>query len=368
MRKKIIVMLLAALTVSTITGCGKTDKMEFKNSDIVASVGDIKIDYATVCTYAKLMESEAYSYMKDNIGEEESPFGVWDMPMKEESGFDTYGEQFEAETLDSIKSMLLSELHMKDYDVEFTDEDKENCEKAVEDLIKYTNADTLKAMHANKESLINALRLITIETRVKAEVLYDSKDEIDEEVSTKDSQQTTYQYTVVRRVSDPNADQTAKDILKDVKDGKDLHETAESKGSIPYTVSYTTAKPEYEDNDREVMKHAMKLKDKEVKAFNLSNGDIAIIKMMAVDDKLSTEMKKEQILNERRNKYYEDLVSDWMKTDKPDVNMDAWDSMKIDDMVVFKTMKNEEEDTQVTKAENAAQNKPESDTKKEENN
>lgn len=207
--KKLGITALAAVLVVSAAGCGKKEEKVYKNSDIVMSVKDkngdkLKIDYATACTYLRIMQAEAYSYMsslssQSNAGASDD---VWSEAVPgDDAEYDTYGEQFKGESLDTLKTMILSEANQDEYNVEFTDEDQEKCDEVAKKFMQDNSDQSAEAMHASEKSVSNVLRLWTIEERVRAQIIK----EADTEVTDEEAGQTTFNYAIVykKEVDDP---------------------------------------------------------------------------------------------------------------------------------------------------------------------
>ena len=197
MRKFNIIAAITILSASMLTGCGKEVK-EYNDSYIVASVknGDSKLDYATASTYLRIMQAQTYDYAQNQLEEEETTSDdIWNSPLSkdDDSKYDTYGEQFKGEALSDLETMLISEEKSEDYNVEFTDNDKKRCDEIADTFIEKTGADAVGAMHASKESVVNMLKLMTYESRVKEKIQKEADLNIDED----EYNQTTFSYTTV---------------------------------------------------------------------------------------------------------------------------------------------------------------------------
>ena len=174
MRKFNIIAIAAALTASMFSGCG-TATEKFEPDYIIASIkdSDVKLDYATANTYVRIMQAETYDYAQGVMKEDETPSDdIWSevLTEKTENGYQTYGEVFKDETLDNLKSMLVSEEHMGDYNITFTDDEQERWNTVADDFVEKTDDAALEAMHADKASIVNTLRLMAIQDRVKTKI------------------------------------------------------------------------------------------------------------------------------------------------------------------------------------------------------
>ena len=142
MRKFNIIAIVTALAASTLAGCGTANtKIDFDPDHIIASIkdSDVKLDYATANTYVRIMQAETYDYAQGVMEEDETPSDdIWSevLTEKTENGYQTYGEVFKDETLDNLKTMLVSEEHMDDYNITFTDDEQERWNTVADDFVE----------------------------------------------------------------------------------------------------------------------------------------------------------------------------------------------------------------------------------------
>ena len=337
--KKLGITALAAVLVVSAAGCGKKEEKVYKNSDIVMSVKDkngdkLKIDYATACTYLRIMQAEAYSYMsslssQSNAGASDD---VWSEAVPgDDAEYDTYGEQFKGESLDTLKTMILSEANQDEYDVEFTDEDQEKCDEAAKKFMQDNSDQSAEAMHASEKSVSNVLRLWTIEERVRAQIIK----EADTEVTDEEAGQTTFNYAIVYKKEVDDPEKKAKELVDDMKDSTDFETAASNAELTAQTVTFTTNDPEYDDYDKTMIENAEKLKDGECNTYENKDGNIVVLYMKAVNDEEATESQKDSIISQRKSDLYEDTIDEWKDDSQVIVNKMAWESIKTDKNEVF---------------------------------
>lgn len=337
--KKLGITALAAVLVVSAAGCGKKEEKVYKNSDIVMSVKDkngdkLKIDYATACTYLRIMQAEAYSYMsslssQSNAGASDD---VWSEAVPgDDAEYDTYGEQFKGESLDTLKTMILSEANQDEYDVKFTDEDQEKCDEAAKKFMQDNSDQSAEAMHASEKSVSNVLRLWTIEERVRAQIIK----EVDTEVTDKEAAQTTFNYAIVYKKEVDDPEKKAKELVDAMKDSPDFETAASNAKLTAQTVTFTTNDPEYDDYDKTMIENAEKLKDGECDTYENKDGNIVVLYMKAVNDEEATKSQKDSIISQRKSDLYEDTIDGWKDDSQVTVNKMAWESIKTDKNEVF---------------------------------
>lgn len=347
-KKKVMAVLLSAvIAASVFTGCGTDKTKDYKNTDTVMFIDkNNKIDYATACTYTRMMQAETYSYMQSMLQQFNSSatdVDMWSQSLedtdKDSKKYKTYGEQFKGNTLDSLESLLLDKMYgSEEYDITFTDDDKKECESVADEFIEKMSKDDLKAMHTNKKTMMNVLELMTYEARVKDAI----ESGVDTEVSDDEAGQSTFSYVEIKKKDAKKKEKEIKSLIKEVKAGTDISTAASDAGFTVQSVTFTTADPEYDEYGKEMLKRVSKMKDGECDSYKDAKGNTIILYMQNVNDESATETKKDDIISDRKDKAYDDKLDEWKDKKKITVNKDAWNSIKTDKNEVFQRMETEE--------------------------
>ena len=378
-KKKVMAILLStAIAASTFIGCGADKTKDYKDTDTVMFIDkDNKIDYATACTYTRMMQAETYSYMQSMLqrfNSSAADVDMWSQSLEDtdedskkyktygeqfkgnildalasllqdklydskEYEYKTYGEQFKGNILDALASLLLDKLYgSKEYEVTFTDDDKKECESVADEFIEKMSKDDLKAMHASKKTIMNVLELMTYETRVKNAI----ESDVDTKVSDDEAGQSTFSYVEIKKKDAKKKEKKIKSLIKKVEAGTDISTAASDAGFTAQSVTFTTADPEYDEYGKEMLKKVSKMKDGECDSYKDAKGNTIILYMQSVNDQSATETKKDDIISDRKDKAYEDKLDEWKDKKKVTINKDAWNSIKTDKNEVFQRMETEE--------------------------
>lgn len=347
-KKKVMAILLStAIAASTFIGCGTDKAKDYKDTDTVMFIDkDNKIDYATACTYTRMMQAETYSYMQSMLqrfNSSAADVDMWSQSLEDtdedSKKYKTYGEQFKGNILDALASLLLDKLYgSKEYEVTFTDDDKKECESVADEFIEKMSKDDLKAMHASKKTMMNVLELMTYETRVKNAI----ESDVDTKVSDDEAGQSTFSYVEIKKKDAKKKEKKIKSLIKKVEAGTDISTAASDAGFTAQSVTFTTADPEYDEYGKEMLKKVSKMKDGECDSYKDAKGNTIILYMQSVNDQSATETKKDDIISDRKDKAYEDKLDEWKDKKKVTINKDAWNSIKTDKNEVFQRMETEE--------------------------
>ena len=378
-KKKVMAILLStAIAASTFIGCGTDKPKDYKDTDTVMFIDkDNKIDYATACTYTRMMQAETYSYMQSMLqrfNSSAADVDMWSQSLEDtdedskkyktygeqfrgnildalasllqdklydskEYEYKTYGEQFKGNILDALASLLLDKLYgSKEYEVTFTDDDKKECESVADEFIEKMSKDDLKAMHASKKTMMNVLELMTYEARVKNAI----ESDVDTKVSDDEAGQSTFSYVEIKKKDAKKKEKKIKSLIKKVEAGTDISTAASDAGFTAQSVTFTTADPEYDEYGKEMLKKVSKMKDGECDSYKDAKGNTIILYMQSLNDQSATETKKDDIISDRKDKAYEDKLDEWKDKKKVTINKDAWNSIKTDKNEVFQRMETEE--------------------------
>ena len=347
-KKKVMAILLSTvIAASTFIGCGADKAKDYKDTDTVMFIDkDNKIDYATACTYTRMMQAETYSYMQSMLqrfNSSATDVDMWSQSLEDtdedSKKYKTYGEQFKGNILDALASLLLDKLYgSKEYEVTFTDDDKKECESVADEFIEKMSKDDLKAMHASKKTMMNVLELMTYETRVKNAI----ESDVDTKVSDDEAGQSTFSYVEIKKKDAKKKEKKIKSLIKKVEAGTDISTAASDAGFTAQNVTFTTADPEYDEYGKEMLKKVSKMKDGECDSYKDAKGNTIILYMQSVNDQSATETKKDDIISDRKDKAYEDKLDEWKDKKKVTINKDVWNSIKTDKNEVFQRMETEE--------------------------
>lgn len=347
-KKKVMAILLStAIAASTFIGCGADKAKDYKDTDTVMFIDkDNKVDYATACTYTRMMQAETYSYMQSMLqrfNSSAADVDMWSQSLEDtdedSKKYKTHGEQFKGNILDALASLLLDKLYgSKEYEVTFTDDDKKECESVADEFIEKMSKDDLKAMHASKKTMMNVLELMTYETRVKNAI----ESDVDTKVSDDEAGQSTFSYVEIKKKDAKKKEKKIKSLIKKVEAGTDISTAASDAGFTAQSVTFTTADPEYDEYGKEMLKKVSKMKDGECDSYKDAKGNTIILYMQSVNDQSATETKKDDIISDRKDKAYEDKLDEWKDKKKVTINKDAWNSIKTDKNEVFQRMETEE--------------------------
>lgn len=125
MKKRIAIFVTAmAMAATAVTGCGN----KVDNDAVVMTVGEDKVTLGVANFFARYQQAMAEAQYGMYMGEQ-----MWETKVTDS---ETMEENMKKGILEDLKSMYVLEDHMKDFNVELTDEEKDKIAAAAKDFVK----------------------------------------------------------------------------------------------------------------------------------------------------------------------------------------------------------------------------------------
>ena len=319
--KKRIALVMTALTLTAgmLTGCGKTVD---KNA-VTATVNGDEITLGTANFYARyhqaMFETQYGAYLGENI---------WGTMADEEKNME---ESTKDSVMESLKQMYVLEDHMEDYGIEITDEEKAKIEEASKKFMEANSKEVNEVISADEETVSRILTLITIEDKMRDEIIKD----VDQDVADEDAAQKSMEYVFfsTSKTNDEGQSQEmsdeekaevktkAEEYIQGAKTAEDLKAYTEEAGYTLLTKSFDS---EDIDPSEEMIKAADQLKEGEFTEVIETETGYYVAKLTSEFDPEATELEKKNIVLDRQNEKYTEVVDGFMKDAKIDVNEKEW--------------------------------------------
>ncbi len=342
MKKRLSMIAAAALTAAmTLNGCGL---VSLNPDEVVIKVDDSEITADAANFYARYTQAQYETYFGAYMGSD-----MWDT--KADKG-KTYEESVKSSVQDELKKMLVTELHMKDYNVVLSDAEKEVIRKTVKEFDEDNSLENKEKIMADKEAVERMLTLMAVEQKVRTAVQKDTDRNVsDEEAAQKKMNYVLFSYQKESDDAESEAAEMtdeekaavkakAEGFAKSAKeDSKKFAELAKEQGEESQEATFDA---ETEAPDADLVKAADALeKDEVTNVIETDNGCYVAV-VTSLMDKDATESKKKEIITERENELYTEVTDKWLKEAKISVNKKAWE--KIDFNALGVTMKQAEKE------------------------
>lgn len=329
--------LIVVLGTTSLAGCGKS----LDGTKIAAACGDDKITLGTANMMLRMTQAQMASYYSMFGG---STAGIWDQ--KGEDG-KTYGENTKDDMMDQIHNMVLLKQHAKDYGVTITEDEQKKIEEAAKKFMDDNDADTIAKLAVSQSDIETILEFYTYQ-----EKMYDPMT-ADVDTNVEDSEAAQSKITVCQISTAGTQDEKGKTVEltdEEKQAKKDQAQAVLDKVNAqedPAAADMDALAKEVDENLTASTKtfgsDDTALDDKLKEAVkSLTDGQVApeviegedayyVARMDATFDEDATQSKKESIITERKQKAYNNLLEEWGKDTKIDVDKKVWKKVTLTD-------------------------------------
>ena len=268
---------------------------------------------------------------------------------------------------EDLQKLYLLKAHMEEYGISISEDEEAALAKAVDNFIADNSKAAIRQIGAeNKENAIEMLRLRTIEKKMRDRIIQDA----DTTVSDEEAAQRTFSYLQISTAAhtDENNNQVEyteeeKAGLKTVAEGiaassPETFETAVTdSGYTLNTASYGSAEDENASMDKAVLEAADALTEGQISGVVETDSAYYVLRLDKAFDEEATASKREELIKEKQENYYTDVIDGWKDESKWEINESEWEKVTFEEY--FKLP--EEEDTESlseesTESGNAAEN------------
>lgn len=345
-------MLAITLGAASLTGCGQGKVIDGTAEAIVVNDESVNLGVANfMIRYQQAMMVSYYTM----FGQDTSR--IWDTQAEE----GTYGESFKKDMLESIQKLYLLKEHAKDYDVVLSEDEIAKADAAADEFIAANDESVLKSLGVTKEDISTVLQLYTYQNKMYDPMVADT----DTEVSDDEAAQTSITYVrVSTQGTGTDADGNTVDLTDEEKAAKKdqaqqvLDHILASEDAAEADVNaiaqgidenLSASARSYGSDDTtldEVLKTAAAdLKDGEVNPEVLEGSDgYYVLRLDKTFDEEKTEQKKQEIVNQRKQERYNEILQGWFDEAKTSTTK-AWDEIEVKDAEAYTLKQAASEDT-----------------------
>lgn len=340
MKKRIAIFVTAmAMAATTVAGCSN----KIDRDAVVVTVDEDKVTLGVANFFARYQQAMAEAQYGMYMGE-----NMWESKVTES---ETLEDDMKKRILESLKMMYVLEDHMKDYNVELTEEENSKIAAAARDFVKENKDKVRDLVSGDEETVKRVLTLITIQEKMRAAMVADvDKNVSDEEAAQKSMQYVFFSFktTAADGTSSTMTDEekaqlktTAEQFIEGAKTAADFEAYAKDAG---YTATKKAFDSEETSPSEDLIKAADKLKEGEVTGVIETSTGYYVAKVTSLFDKEATENKKKAIVKERENAKYTELAEGLLKNAKITVDDKQWGKVSFTKQRV--SLKATEEKTQ----------------------
>ena len=328
--KKAIALMLtvAALTGFTLSGCGN----KINEDATFATLGDTTITMGVANFYAKYQQAMYDSFYMPYFGE-----NMWESDLYGTGS--TLTQSVKTDVAEDLQEMYLLQAHMEDYDIALTEDEEAAITKAVDDFLAENSKDAIEQVGAeNRENVETILRLKTIASKMHARIIEDA----DAEVTDEEAAQRTISYVQIDTTGyyddESNYVEYTEDEKAELKEAavaiaraEDFDTAVTDAGYTVSTASYGSAEDEDATLDAAVLEEADKLQEGQVSGIVETDSAYYVIRLDSAYDEEATASKKEKMISQKQEDYYDDILDGWKEEAEWKINEDEWEKVTFED-------------------------------------
>lgn len=335
----------AALAGIVLGGCGDT----IDRNAVFATLNDTTITMGVANFCAKYQQATYDSFYTAYFGED-----MWSQDLYGNGS--TLEQDVKTDVAETLEDMYLLKSHMGDYGVELTEEEKKAVEKAADDFLADNSKEAIKQVGGeNREDIIEVLTLYTIQSKMRKSI----EDEAKVEVTDEEAAQRSFSYVTISTTGTYDdegnqveyTDEEKADLKKKAEDislAEDFEKAVTDAGYTVSTESYGSAEDTDASLNEIVLQAADKLKEGEVSPVVETDNGYYVLRLDKEHDEEATKDKKEELLSQKKQEYYDDILSGWRDEAKWEINQKEWEKVTFEDRFAAKA---EETDTQTPEEE-----------------
>lgn len=352
--KRITALFVSMITaVSLLAGCGGVDK-----DKTVATLNGEPVKLGIANFAVRLQQANADDFYRQLFGDT-----VWTSDMY--GSGTTMEESFKEDAITSIQEMYTLQLHMEDYGISVSDEEKAAITAAAETFMSDNSQDAIDALGATQEIVEEYLTLTTIQSKMREAIVA----EADTEVSDEEAKTSSYSYVAfsessmtgvvgVDSTESVEGTESTEDAAAEVKEKAEefaeaiktesLEDAAEAYG---YNVNTATFTQDGEGTDEDLFAAIKDLKEGETTGAVETENGYFVARIDSELDEEATEKTRQTLISERQDDFYEETLAGWKESDEWKLDEGVWKAVSFDNL--FTTV--EESTETVNATENATE-------------
>lgn len=320
--------LAGVLSASMLTGCGS-----LKEDEIVVTIGEDQITAGMANFYARMQQAQYETYyagMMGTTGED-----MWEQTVDEKGT--TFEKSVKDGLLTTLENMYLIEQHAEEYGVVVSDEEIAKIQDATKKFEDDNALEDKEAVSGKKQYVEEFLRMATIQKKMEKAM----KSGVNEEVSDEEAAQKSMKYVFLPFTK---ADEEGKQVdltdeekveikeqMKTFVDNLNASETKNLEAAAAeagYEVQSATFDAETTSPDANLVKAVDALAaDGEITGVIESDYGVFVGQLTSFLDREATDQKKLNIIEERKQAQFDDLLETWRKETKIEENKKVWDQI-----------------------------------------
>ena len=322
-KKLAAVLLTAVLAAGTFAGCGidpDAVAVTIGGGEDTLSLGYVNF----VAKYTQAAYDLTYrSYMGDDM---------WSQDLNGTGN--TFEEDVKSDVMDSLQEEYLLMQHAGDYGIELTEEETAAIQEAADQFMADNDEDAMDQMGATSEYVRTMLTYQTYANRVSEAIRAQAQPTVTEE----EARMRTFTYAYFDTTSTTDEDGTSRDMTDEEKqeqremaelltDPSNFNLGASSSGATVNTYSYNAGDT---GMDEAILSAADALNEGEVSSVIETDDGYYVIRLDSANDVEQTQTKLEELQNEQRDEYLQQVLDGWKEDTPWEVDESQWAKVVFD--------------------------------------
>ncbi|MDO4615108.1 MAG: hypothetical protein Q4B15_05705 [Lachnospiraceae bacterium] len=389
LKRVLAVALAGSLAGASLAGCGSKGAPQIDGTKTVLTVNGEEISLGLLSFYARYQQAEGVQMatyyglstgaaIYDNLHEESTSSGTVEV---------TLGESTKADTLENVERMVLLRQHAEEYGVSLSDETQQAIDEAAQSYIDSNDEAALALVGADKDDVAELMAL----QQIRNDMLAPLAEEINQEVSDEEAQQTSVSYAYVQASSFMNTSEDTQESgaeSAEAVDEEEANQLAEAKAQEvldallaeedPSTADLTAVAQSIDEGmssftgqfaandltdtylDSSIVEAVQGMEDGTVVQTVVENsegGTYYIVRLDKNFDEDLTATEKENIITQRKTDNLEAHIEEWREASEITVDEEVWATLVISGAyaVTFKTAVQSESSVDAAAAESIAE-------------
>lgn len=329
-KKTALLTAAGTLAAFAVTGCsGSID-----TDAVVATVGDEEITLGIANFYVRMMQGNYETYYAGMMGT--TGEALWTQAAGEDQ---TYEEYVKDDAMQTLQDLYLISQHAAEYEVALTEDEKDAIKDAAVQFDEDNTDESKEMVSGYRKDIEKYLELVTIQYKMDDKM----KEGVDEEVSDEEAAQKAMKYVYFSYSSTDESGNPVtltdeeKESLKAeaqtlsdrVAAGEDITAVAEELGQ---TASDLTFDSESTGPSEELIAQVDAFgTEGEVTAPVETDTGVYVAQLTSLLDRDATDLKKTNIVEERRQEQYDSLLEEWRSSTEIEVNEKVWKKIDLED-------------------------------------
>lgn len=334
-RKMLMTALLVLTAGAMMAGCGKKKEEKASEDTVIAMVGEERIYLKEAVFYARMNQADYENKYRDTYGE-----NLWGKDILE-NGM-TLEENVKENVLKKILETAVLAAHAPEYNIELTQDDRAQLDEITASFLSEYGTAVLEEIGEDADYAKKIFEKALLASKVKEAAM----SAVDIEVTDEEALQKTFSYTWIATSKEaedgslvPLAEEEiltlkekAEELQKKLKESQDFEAAVTEEHFTAATVTYGPDR-EAKGVDPVLIETAEALEEGQISDVIENENGYYIVKLVSSRDEEKTEQKKTELLEQKRENFFNQLYEGWVADVDYQVDEAVWSSVTFENNI-----------------------------------